>query len=77
MTLLECVQKAKEANANYVQPNRDLQNMTFEEITNLAIHEFLMNDILVYACIVTCKQNTVLKSFVKSSLKDFAKEYGK
>ena len=75
MTLLECVQKAKEANKHFVMPSKPLEALTIDELTDVGIHEFLKNDIIVYASIVVVKQNVVLKSFLKTTLKEFIAKY--
>lgn len=71
MTLLECIQQSKELNKYFVPARKPLEEMTDEEVTYLAIHEYLKNDILVYASIVICRQNLMIKLFFKATLKDF------
>jgi hypothetical protein len=75
MTLLECIHKAKAANANFVTPEKPLETMNIDELTDIGIHEFLKNDLLVYAAIVVLKQHVVLKAFLKATLKDFILKY--
>lgn len=75
MTLLECISKAKEANANFTMPPKPIESMNVEELTDVGMHEFLKNDLLVYSAIVVVKQHIVLKSFLKATLREFIEKY--
>jgi len=75
MPLLECIENAKSANKKYTPPTTSIEKLDIDNIRYLAIHELLKNNVLVYCMIVICKQNTLLKNLVKSSLKEFIQKY--
>lgn len=77
MTLLECIAAAKEATEHYKAPEKNIEQYTQDEISNLAISEVMKSEILIYCSIIIAKNNSIIKGFFKRALKDFINIYGK